>query len=76
MRPCLDAAVGDAATLAEYLLGPVVIPEDRIKRRDCALRLAHALLEATGEADLADAVAERLADVAERGKTTRRIPLG
>lgn len=72
MRPNYDASVGDPTMLAEYLLGPVIVPEDRINRRDCALGLAHALLQATGETDLADAVSERLADVTERGKTTRR----
>jgi len=73
MRPSYDESVGNPAALAQCLLGPVIVPEDRVRRRDWALGLAHALLGATGETDLADAVSERLADEAP-GKTTRRIP--
>lgn len=73
MRPALDECVGNHAALADYLLGPRIAGhENRIARRDWALGLAHALLEATGETDLAGVVSERLADVVPSGKTTRR----
>lgn len=72
MRPSFDECVDSPAALADYLLGPQIgSRENRIERRDWALGLAHALLEATSETGLAEAVSERLADVLP-GKTARR----
>lgn len=39
--------------MAEMLMGPVIAPEDREKRRNDALQLARALLVLAGEHDLA-----------------------